>query len=249
MQVARSWAMKAVLPLIVFGIAAGAEAAPHSPRTAKSTPSLSANIFNSAELRAAPLRPRAQWTRILESMRADRPALAGCVRDAARCTDPALAEWRRLAMASEGLDRWRKLRLVNRFFNAWRYRTDPANYGEADYWASPREFMSRSGDCEDYAIAKFFALRSMGLGNEEMRIVTLEDTRRDIGHAVLAVYVDGDILILDNLSDRVDTHRAYPHYVPRVSFNETSNWVHIGARHFGAAIPPPPAPPAAGARR
>lgn len=234
----------AVLAFTFFGIASGAEATTRGRHAAMPVPARSAGIFNSAELRAAPLRPRGQWIRILEAMRADRPALAECAGDAARCADPGMAEWRRLAVAADGLDRRGKLQLVNRFFNRWRYRPDLANYGEADYWATPREFMSRSGDCEDYAIAKFFALRAMGVGNEDMRIVTLKDTRRGIGHAVLAVYLDGDILILDNLSNRVATDRAYPHYVPRVSFNETTSWVHIGARHLGGALSP-----AAGAPR
>ena len=48
--------------------------------------------------------------------------------------------------------------------------------------------MRMSGDCEDYAIAKFFALRQLGFGAEQMRIVILWDEIRGIGHAVLAVY-------------------------------------------------------------
>ena len=57
--------------------------------------------------------------------------------------------------------------------------------------------MTYSGDCEDYAIAKFFALRELGFANQELRIAVVYDNLRRIGHAVLAVYVEGDILIGD----------------------------------------------------
>ncbi len=50
--------------------------------------------------------------------------------------------------------------------------------------------MNNSGDCADYAIAKFFALRYLGYSNEEMRIAVVYDRMRRIGHAVLAIYSD-----------------------------------------------------------
>ena len=53
-----------------------------------------------------------------------------------------------------------KLEKVNDFFNAVKYGDDKDIYGIADYWASPYEFLARDkGDCEDDAIAKFFALK------------------------------------------------------------------------------------------
>ncbi len=50
--------------------------------------------------------------------------------------------------------------------------------------------MNNSGDCADYAIAKFFALRHLGYSNKEMRIAVVYDRMRRIGHAVLAIYSD-----------------------------------------------------------
>ena len=88
--------------------------------------------------------------------------------------------------------------------------------------------MSRSGDCEDYAIAKYFALRALGFDRDALRIVVLKDRIRGIGHAVLAVYLADDILILDNLSDRIFSHLKYKHYVPQYSMNETARWAHVG---------------------
>ena len=40
-----------------------------------------------------------------------------------------------------------QLTAINEFYNRWPYRRDAELYGRSEYWATPREFMSRSGDC------------------------------------------------------------------------------------------------------
>ena len=55
-----------------------------------------------------------------------------------------------------------------------------------------------SGDCEDYAIAKFVALRRAGIAPEDLRIVIMRDTIGGEDHAVAAVRLDGHWLTLDN---------------------------------------------------
>jgi predicted transglutaminase-like cysteine proteinase len=89
--------------------------------------------------------------------------------------------------------------------------------------------MTRSGDCEDYSIAKYFALRKLGFSADEMRIVILMDQIRGIGHAILAIQEGNDTLILDSLSNLLLSHTAYKHYVPQYSMNETTRWAHIGS--------------------
>ena len=88
--------------------------------------------------------------------------------------------------------------------------------------------MARSGDCEDFAIAKFFALRQLGFGEREMRVVILMDEIRGIGHAVLAIYESDEIVILDSLSNMILPHSRYKHYRPQYSMNETTRWAHVG---------------------
>ena len=139
-----------------------------------------------------------------------------------------LKNWRRMVDSAGKLTLRKRLTAVNDFFNRWPYRHDAELYGRNEYWATPREFMSRSGDCEDYAIAKYFALRALGFGRDALRIVVLKDRIRGIGHAVLAVYLADDILILDSLSNLIVSHSRYQHYVPQVSMNETTRWGHVG---------------------
>lgn len=130
-------------------------------------------------------------------------------------------------------DQWRKLppldrlRKVNSFFNQWPYRLDRETYGLEDFWAAPVEFLRNSGDCEDYAIVKYYALKQLGIPAENMRIVVLMDTIRGLGHAILAVYVNDNAYVLDNLSDVIMSHERYSHYVPQYSVNEFNRWAHI----------------------
>ena len=139
----------------------------------------------------------------------------------------AAKDWQRLAITLINIPVKQQLIGVNSFFNRWPYRLDQEVWQRKDYWATPMEFMRRSGDCEDYAISKYFALRYLGLSADQLRIVILRDTIRSITHAVLDVYVDDDILILDNLSNPVFSHRRYQHYLPQYSVNEQHRWMHI----------------------
>lgn len=119
------------------------------------------------------------------------------------------------------------LRYVNAFWNAWPYREDRDVWGREDYWAIPQEFLRRSGDCEDYAIIKYFTLKELGLSPKTMRIVVVRDTVRNLGHAVLAVYMDGTAYILDNLSNAILPHDRLRQYRPQYSVNEQGRWAHL----------------------
>lgn len=116
---------------------------------------------------------------------------------------------------------------VNSFWNQWPYRLDMAVYGQEDYWAAPYEFRKNSGDCEDYSIAKYFTLKALGFDPHTLRIIVLKDTIRNIAHAVLVVYLNHDIYILDNVSNAVLSHTRLQNYVPQYSVNEYSRWAHV----------------------
>lgn len=142
--------------------------------------------------------------------------------------------WKQLKQSAEGKPVMEKLRLVNRFWNTWPYRTDPEVYGKPDVWAAPVKFLKTSGDCEDYSIAKYFTLKELGVPVEDMRIVVVRETVRNIGHAVLAVYVGEEIFILDNLSDSVRSTARIRNYVPQFSVNEEHRWVHVQGKKKNA---------------
>lgn len=118
---------------------------------------------------------------------------------------------------------------VNRYVNETRYREDAANWGESDRWSAPAEFFAKGGDCEDYAIAKYFLLRDLGVSPKRLKIVVLHDRRRQQTHAVLTVTREHRTLVLDNLRDRIVPWRELDHYLPIYSLNERSAWLHTRA--------------------
>ena len=119
------------------------------------------------------------------------------------------------------------LNAVNSFFNAVPYVQDIDNWGVNDLWQTPQQFLSRNGDCEDYAISKYLTLREAGWPPEAMRIVVLQDRNLNALHSVLAVTINGVNYILDNQIMSLVTDTMIHHYTPIYSINETTWWRHV----------------------
>ena len=187
-----------------------------------------AGLFGSTEFKSQKLDGLPQWTRVLAAMARERASFESCAARVSACTTPALRNWHRIIAAAAKLSPDQQIRAINDAFNRWPYKEDTEVYGLREYWAAPSEFMARSGDCEDYSIAKYFALRQLGFGEDEMRVVILMDRIRGVGHAVLAIYRPDKVLVLDSLSNMILPHDRYKHYVPQYSMNETTRWAHVG---------------------
>ena len=228
--------LRGAAAFVCAGLAGGA--APASAQTladiVRAARAPADGLFGTKEFTNASLGALPQWSKIVDRMKAESPGLARCGRDKSSCESAAERSWHELYRDALPLRRVDKLHAVNRFFNRWPYKTDRELYGRAEVWAAPGDFMLRSGDCEDFAIAKFFTLRQLGFSNAELRIVVLYDRIRAIGHAVLAVYETNDILILDSLSNFIGSHTRYRHYIPQYSMNETTRWAHVDPKR---AIP------------
>jgi hypothetical protein len=126
-----------------------------------------------------------------------------------------------------GKDFLEQLGAVNSFFNRFPYKTHEDIYGTRSYWATPAEFMRNSGNCVDFAIIKYFALKQLGVDQNAMRITVLTDLSRDTPHAVLAVYHEDVAYILDNSTNMILPHTSLTHYMPQFSVNESFRWVHV----------------------
>jgi predicted transglutaminase-like cysteine proteinase len=212
---------------LIFALCAGiACALPARAASADSPP----HLFGSIEFRAVSLAALPQWVKVLDRIKKEQAIYAACDREISDCEMPALAAWRAKIRSVKGLDVNTQLIEINRFLNKWPYREDMVNHGVADYWESPLEFLRMSGDCEDYAIIKYVTLRTLGFSAESLRIVVVQDTLRNVAHAVLAVYVGREILIMDSLFDGVLTQDHLTFYVPQYSINETTRWAHIMPR-------------------
>ena len=138
--------------------------------------------------------------------------------------------WKRFA-AEQTHDEAREralLELVNAFLNRLRFVEDQAHWGEADYWATPAEAVGSGGaDCEDYAIAKYFLLKQLGVPVARLRLVYVRALRLDQAHMVLAYYPrpDADPLVLDNLEPQVRPASQRSDLAPVYSFNDEALWI------------------------
>ena len=70
-------------------------------------------------------------------------------------------------------------------------------------------------------------MRQLGFTPEQLRLVVVRDVVRDLAHAVLAVYLDDQVYILDNLTKAVLPQEQIGQYVPYYSVNETTRWAHV----------------------
>lgn len=156
-----------------------------------------------------------KWLGLQRSIDDDMVQLALCDGDREGCISPAAL--RLLAIVDVARQREGRARLgeVNRAVNlAIRAISDEAQYGETDVWASPLSSFARgAGDCEDYAIAKYVALRLAGIAAADMRILIMRDTRGE-DHAVAAARLDDRWLTLDNRRMAMIEDADIRHYRP-----------------------------------
>lgn len=120
-----------------------------------------------------------------------------------------------------------QLQAVQARFNRLERVADIRLWGADEYWATPAELLrAGGGDCEDLAIAKYFALRDAGVPADRLRLVYARvfDTRRRIiqPHVVLwyRVAAHADWLVLDSLVNRIQPLAERKDLLPRLTFNE-----------------------------
>ncbi|KMQ74308.1 transglutaminase-like cysteine peptidase [Marinobacter subterrani] len=139
-----------------------------------------------------------------------------------------LENWQRLQDLANNAPIDRQLKLVNSFFNRANFVSDIRHWGEEDYWATPVELLTTNGgDCEDFSIAKYLTLKSMGVPDAQMRIVYVKALELNQAHMVLAWYPepDADPLILDNLINEIKPASQRIDLEPVYSFNGEGLWL------------------------
>jgi len=139
--------------------------------------------------------------------------------------------WDKMLEDAKGEKRVKQLKKVNDFFNRMRYLTDNIVWKREDYWASPFEFMGvGAGDCEDYAIAKYFALRALGVPEEKLKITYVKlkqkSKKYEEAHMVLNYYhrPNSTPIVLDNINKKLKLATKRTDLKPIYSFNASGLW-------------------------
>jgi predicted transglutaminase-like cysteine proteinase len=187
-------------------------------------------LFGSDEFKSTELRAFKKWASIRSRHQQD-VRTARTVNTDSHCRRTktfkcASDEWLNVITSLKNKPAKVQMDVINRHLNQYAYITDMVNWQQDDYWATIKQFFSKDGDCEDYAIAKYFSLKELGFRADQLRIVIVQDNNLNIAHAVLAVYLDNKIWILDNQTSHVINDDKIVHYQPLYSINEKAWWLH-----------------------
>ncbi len=139
-----------------------------------------------------------------------------------------LLAWEKLIREDPGGSDRDKLERVNTFFNRIDFVDDIVHWREVDYWATPVEFLATgAGDCEDFAIAKYFTLRALGVAEEKLNITYVKAVRLNQAHMVLTYFTvaGAEPLVLDNLVATIEPATKRPDLLPVYSFNGSGLWL------------------------
>lgn len=205
-QMRRADFIKATIMIVAIGLSAWVALSGDANAASLFSPGAASLVRKSTEpfgLMTAPLpygSVRDKWADVQRHLDDEMVQLALCDGDREHCVSEAAL--RLLSIVDSGREREGRARLgeINRAINlAIRPLSDLAQYGKDDIWSSPLvTFAHGAGDCEDYAIAKYAALRLAGIAPEDLRVLIIHETFRNEEHALTAVRFDGHWLTLDN---------------------------------------------------
>ncbi len=133
-----------------------------------------------------------------------------------------------------------RVEAVNRYVNGRvQFVDDLRQYGRADLWAAASDTLRRGrGDCEDYAIAKLQMLRAAGVLDRDMYLVIAKDLVRRSDHALLVVRSGGQMLVLDNGTNRILDADDISDYRPVLTFSAAGAWTHGYRRPITPLVAP-----------
>ncbi len=133
-----------------------------------------------------------------------------------------------LIQKNENASPIQQLNSLNQFFNLFAYASEKKYQGEEDNWKSPNEFIKDGeGDCEDFAIAKYFTAISLGIPSVKLRIAYVKSLTYNRAHMVLTYYPNpnSDPLVLDNTVAEILPASKRPDLQPVYSFNGDRLWL------------------------
>ena len=139
-----------------------------------------------------------------------------------------LLAWQQFIRDDDSSKDLERLEKVNSFFNRLAFVSDAVHWGQKDYWATPIEFLaSGGGDCEDFALAKYFTLKLLGVAEEKLHLTYVKAVNLNQAHMVLTYYEKpGAVpLVLDNLLEAIEPATRRTDLLPVYTFNGSGLWL------------------------
>ncbi|EEF79216.1 hypothetical protein MDMS009_1803 [Methylophaga thiooxydans DMS010] len=136
--------------------------------------------------------------------------------------------WKQLIDSGQNWSDMRRLKATNDFVNQFTFVDDIDHWQQEDYWATPLQtLVTRGGDCEDFSIAKYFTLTSMGMDEDKLRLTYVKALSLNQAHMVVSYYDNPKVtpLVLDNLNTQILPATQRDDLYPVYSFNGKGLWV------------------------
>jgi len=174
-----------------------------------------------------------RWKGVETEIGAENEILAHCRESAEPCPSSAR---KFLAIIAGGHAQTGRARIgfINRAINLAIHPNGNLAQGPVrDRWSAPLDTLSSGqGDCKDYAIAKYVALREAGVAADDVRLIIVRNLAADEDHAIVAARLNGNWIMLDNrwqtLVEDSEMRRVIPLFVLD----------HDGVKQFAPAIRP-----------
>ena len=160
-----------------------------------------------------------KWRKIKADILAELPKLTKCQSNLDECTST-VRKFEEIVKEAERHEGLAKISFINSLINALiDYEPDRNQWGVADQWTAPfvnkkGAFETGHGDCEDYALAKYVALRQAGVRSEDVRVALVHDNAVRADHAILVVRYDKRWLVLDNRWDKLVEDKELTQFKP-----------------------------------
>ena len=136
--------------------------------------------------------------------------------------------WRQLVERGHNWTEQQQLKAANDFINQNHFVDDIIHWGVEDYWATPLQtIVTQAGDCEDFAIAKYFTLTEMGMASDKLRLTYVKALTLNQAHMVVSYYPKTQAvpLVLDNIDPVIKPATQRNDLIPAYSFNVDGVWL------------------------
>lgn len=143
-------------------------------------------------------------------------------------TEETVKAWKQLIDSGQNWSDMRRLKATNDFVNQFTFVDDIDHWQQEDYWATPLQtLVTRGGDCEDFSIAKYFTLTSMGMDEDKLRLTYVKALSLNQAHMVVSYYDNPKVtpLVLDNLNTQILPATQRDDLYPVYSFNGKGLWL------------------------
>jgi predicted transglutaminase-like cysteine proteinase len=176
-----------------------------------------------------------KWKRIGTGLAEEIAAVEACL-DGAGCPAGLAGEIAGRLAGMNDAPPLSQAKAVHTLMNSRPYLEDRRQFGRSDVWQMPFEFWRSGGDCEDYAIAKYMALRALGFSDAQLRLTVMTGRASREVHAVLLIEIGKDWYVADNLKRDLRPLTSYDGWTPEFSVSAAGAWRYIANLTAGPSV-------------